>query len=234
MKIVTCNSQRNFINSFKEIKKENADIYVIQECENPKTTKDDEYDEFASNYIWVGDNEYYGLGIFAKDDVKLSLVDLDDNGLRYFIPVTVNDDFNLLGVWTNPNMKNNKVVNYPKEITKYYEEHKDSEFFNENMIICGDFNCDVSLTDKRHGKNVYEMMDKLSEVGLIDVYHYLNDEIQGEETKATFFMYRHLDKPFHLDHVFAYPDRVKSLVIGDENHWLQFSDHVPIIFEIDD
>ena len=93
----------------------------------------------------------------------MELIDLDDKGLRYFIPVRVNDDFNLLGVWTNPNMGGSKVIHYPKEITKYYEENKDSGFFNEDMIIYGDFNCDVRLTDKRHGKNVYEVIEKLSE-----------------------------------------------------------------------
>ena len=232
MKIITWNAQGNFFENFREIKKEKADIYVIQECGNPEISENEEFMEFASNSIWIGDNKFYGLGIFARDDVKLDLVDLDNNGLRYFIPVRVNDDFNLLGIWTNPDMQGNKVVQYPKEVTEYYGHHKDSGFFNEDMILCGDFNCDVRLTNKSHGRNVYEMMDKLSEVGLVDVYHYLNDEIQGEETKSTFFMNRNLDKPFHLDHVFASPDRVKSLEVGDEKHWIQFSDHIPIIFEI--
>ena len=52
-------------------------------------------------------------------------MDLDAKGLRYFIPVNVNDDFNLLCVWTNPDMDGTKTSYYPKEITKYYEEHKD-------------------------------------------------------------------------------------------------------------
>ena len=233
MKIVTWNSQSKFSDNFKEIKKENADIYVIQECENPEITEIDEYREFSSNSIWIGDNKYYGLGIFASDDIKMDVVDLDNEGLRYFIPVRINDNFNLLGIWSNPNIEGNKVVNYPKEITKYYEKHKDSGFFNEDMIMCGDFNCDVRLTNMSHGKNVYEMIDKLSEVGLVDAYHYLNNETQGEESKSTFFMNRKLSKPFHLDHVFASPGKVKDLQIPEPEYWLKFSDHVPIIFEID-
>ena len=77
----------------------------FQECENPEISKSEEFKEFASNYYWVGDNVQKGMGIFARVDVKIELVDLDDNGLRYFIPVRVNDSFNLLGVWTNPNLK---------------------------------------------------------------------------------------------------------------------------------
>ena len=181
--------------------------------------------------LLVGENQYYGLGIFARGDVKLELVDLDDNGLRYFIPVRVNDEFNLLGVWTNPDMDGNKSIHYPKEITKYYDEHKDSGFFNEDMIICGDFNCDVRLKGA-HAKNVHEVIEKLSECGLTDTYHYLNNEKQGEESQPTFFMYRHLDKPFHLDHVFAKKGRIDDLQIGDGEKWIKLSDHLPLIFEI--
>lgn len=231
MKIVSWNANGKFSEKFPAILEENADIYVIQECENPLIIDSEEYADFASNYFWVGENQYYGLGIFAKDNVKLKLMDFDAKGLRYFIPVNVNDDFNLLGVWTNPDMDGTKTIYYPKEITEYYEEHKDSGFFNEDMIICGDFNCDVRLKGS-HAKNVYEVIEKLSECGLVDIYHHLTGEKEGEETKPTFYMYRHLDKPYHLDHIFSSSDKVKDLEIGDTDKWLQLSDHVPLIFEI--
>ncbi len=230
MKIVTWNCNGNFSGCFQEIIKENADIYVIQECENPLKSKNEEYKKFSSNYYWIGDNKNRGLAIFAREGIKLDLVDLDDEGLRYFIPVRVNEDFNLLGVWTNPDTKY-KVNHYPKEITKYYELHRDSGFFNEDMIICGDFNCDVRLKGT-HARNVFEMIDKMSEIGLLDIYHYLNDEFEGEESQATFFMYRHLDKPYHLDHVFASEGRIKEFEIGDAGKWIELSDHLPLVFKI--
>lgn len=231
MKIISWNANGKFSEKFPAILEEDADIYVIQECENPLIIDSEEYADFASNYFWVGENQYYGLGIFAKDNVKLKLMDFDAKGLRYFIPVNVNDDFNLLGVWTNPDMDGTKTIYYPKEITKYYEEHNDSGFFNEDMIICGDFNCDVRLKGS-HAKNVYEVIEKLSECGLVDIYHYLTGEKEGEETKPTFYMYRHLDKPYHLDHIFSSSDKVKDLEIGAADKWLQLSDHTPLIFEI--
>ena len=232
MKLITWNCNQKFRVSFKEIIKQDADIYIIQECEDPSKTKVEEYRQFASNYFWVGDNINKGLGIFARDEIKMDLVHLDDGGLRYFIPVRVNDAFNLLGVWTNPNVKN-KVSEYPNEITRYCELHRDNPFFNKDMIICGDFNCDASLK-KRHAKNVFKMKEKLEEMGLVDTYHYLNDEAQGEESQATFYMNRNINKPFHLDHIFASPGRIKELEIGDEERWLKESDHLPMIFEINE
>ena len=239
MKIVSWNANGKFVKNYRVILKEKADIYVIQECTNPSISDSKDYVELDSKYYWVdwvGNDKYpdYGLGIIAKkdDDLKIELVDLDNKGLRYFIPVTVNDDFNLLAVWTNPDMEGNKVAHYPKEITKYYEEHKDSGFFNEDMIICGDFNCDKRVKNHSHKKNVDEMISKLSEINLIDAYHEKYGEKEGEESIPTFYMNYNREKPYHLDHVFAAPGKV-DLQIGEADKWLELSDHMPLVFKID-
>lgn len=52
------------------------------------------------------------------------------------------------------------------------------------------FNCDARLK-RMHAKKVHMVVETLKKHNLVDTYHYLNDEVQGEETKATFFMYRH-------------------------------------------
>ena len=236
MKIMAWNCHGNFETKIDEIKNSNIDIYVISECEDPSNYDYQKYEDFACKHYWVGDNNY-GLGIFAKEDVELELVNLDNNGLRYFLPVRVNDEFNLLGVWTNPDMEDNKVVQYPKEITEYYEAHKGSDtgFFNEDMIMCGDFNCDKKLTNKTHGKNVDEMIDKLSEINLIDVYHDIYQEKEGEESTATHYWCWNENNRYHLDHVFAAEGKVDYLHVDDNyDKWVKsrISDHVPIIFKI--
>ena len=238
MRIVAWNCCKFFYKKIDAIKKFKADIYVISECEHPTFPDSQKYKDFASNYLWIGANKDksvsffdVGLGIFAKDDtVDLELVDLDDNGLRYFIPVTVDGKLNLLGVWTNPNMKGDKQIFYPKEITKYYEAHKGNEFFNKDMVICGDFNCDKRVLKKEHGENVDEMIAKLEEIGLVDVYHDCTGEEEGKESIPTHFW--RYEKPFHVDHVFAEKGKVKCLQIGEADEWLEHSDHMPIVFEI--
>ena len=102
IKIVSWNCNGKFREKFNEIVDEDADIYVIQECEDPSQSNEEEYREFAGeNYFWTGHLHYKGLGIFAKEDVKLEK--LDDNGeFMHFISVRVNDEFNLLAVWAMP------------------------------------------------------------------------------------------------------------------------------------
>lgn len=73
MKIVSWNCNGKFLKKFKNVVKLNADIYVIQECENPTNFKNTNYFSFASNYIWIGDNKNRGLGIFAKDNIELKM-----------------------------------------------------------------------------------------------------------------------------------------------------------------
>ena len=63
-RVVSWNCNGAFRRKYSAIQELNADIYVIQECENPPTTKDEEYKKFANNYIWVG-YKNKGLGIFA-------------------------------------------------------------------------------------------------------------------------------------------------------------------------
>ena len=237
MKIISWNANGKFKKNYKTMLEKKADIYVIKECTDPKISDSEDYVELDDEYYWVkwvGDEKTpnYGLGIFAKNEVDIEVCDLDNKGLRYFIPVTVKDEFNLLGVWTNPDMKGSKVAHYPKEITKYYEAHKDSGFFNEDMIICGDFNCDKRVLNNAHKKNVDEMIGKLSEINLIDVYHARNREEEGKELIPTFYMNYNLNKPYHLDHVFATQGKVKCLKIGDPDEWIELSDHMPLIFEI--
>ena len=50
--------------------KYDADIYVIQECEKPEKYPK-EFSRFLTNYIWYGENDNKGLGIFAKPNIKM-------------------------------------------------------------------------------------------------------------------------------------------------------------------
>lgn len=231
MKIITWNCNWKFREKFKSIVEENADIYVIQECEDPSQANNEEYLEFAGdNYFWCGNYKDKGLGIFAKEDIKLEKIPDLNEEFDHFIALRVNDSFNLLGVWAMPK--------YVEMIHDYFDANGD--LFDENLIMCGDFNSNA-IWDKEHktkdaegnDKNQTNLVLKLEKSNLVSAYHHLNDERQGEESQATFFMYRHLDKPFHIDQVFASVDRVKELEIGNAEKWIELSDHLPIIFEID-
>ena len=232
MKIISWNCNGKFREKFKEIIKENADIYVIQECEDPVKVKNNDYKNFAGdNYFWTGKSKDKGLGIFAKDDVTLEkIADVNYNEFQNFIALNVNDSFNLLGVWAMPP--------YVEMIHDFFD--KNTSLFDENLIMCGDFNSNT-IWDKQHrtkdkegnAKDQTNINKKLEECNLKSVYHKLNDEKQGKESQKTFYLYRHLDKPYYIDYVYAGKDKVIDFKILDAEEWINVSDHIPLVFEFD-
>lgn len=222
MKIVSWNACCKFREKYKEIAKLDADIYVIQECENPKTCKDSEYSEFVKNGFWVGNLNYKGLMVFTtRPNIELKRLDWHDSEKRFFIPVRVNDSFNLVASWAcDP---------YCEELQDWVELVRDN--ITPDTIIIGDLNSNYVLDSKhirKTGKSFRNVVEMLQGRQLEDIWHYLKKEEQGKESVPTFYLYRHLDKPYHLDHCFAHPSLVSSVIIHARWEWLALSDHLPI------
>ncbi len=222
MKIVSWNCNGKFREKFKIISELDADIYVIQECENPDECNNVEYKQFAANHFWTGENKNKGLGIFLGKPIEINLNDWPSYCLRSFLSVNVNRQFNLLAVWAcRPYIEEYYIyqcINYDR-------------FKNDEIVIIGDFNSN-KIWDKEHGsRNHSKVVDELNQVGIQSVYHNITGELQGEETKNTFYLYRHLDKGFHIDHCFSNLC-VKKYQVFDNKKWLQYSDHMPILLNI--
>ena len=230
MKIVSWNCASKFREKYTSIIEEDADIYVICECEDPSRAKVKEYVEFAGdNYFWTGDLHWKGLGIFAKENIKIEKIAGLNEEYKNFIALRVNDSFNLLGVWAMPK--------YVEMIHDYFDANPD--LFDDNLVICGDFNSNViwnnehkSKDKEGNNKDQTNLNKKLNKKGLFSAYHDLTSEKQGKETQYTFYLNWNLDKPYHIDYVYAARDKVIGFKIGNANKWIELSDHVPITFEI--
>lgn len=203
----------------------NSDIYIIQECENPAMIKDEEYKKFSSNYIWVG-YKSKGLGIFVKDTLILKNNHWETYGLEWFVSCTINDRLTLLGIWGSGN--------YIEDIYVYLQIHNEKLKNTDNILICGDFNSN-SRWDKKHKRRTHSsVVNQLEDLHLYSCYHFKKNEIQGQESEPTFYMYRNKNKPYHIDYCFYNKENIKSLQIGKFEDWISLSDHMPIIVDIDD
>lgn len=225
MRIVSWNANGKFREKYKTILDLDADIYVIQECENPEICKNAEYRTFFKNYIWAGVYSYKGLMVFTpRPDISLDRLKWGDEDKRVFIPVRVNDLFNLVAAWAcNP---------YCEELQDWAELV--SDHLNDKTIIIGDLNSNITLDPKhirKSGKSFGHVIELLESKELLPMWHYHHKQEQGKETTPTFYLYRHLDKPLHLDHCFASPELVKSIIIHARWQWLSLSDHLPLEIE---
>ena len=225
MKIVSWNANCKFREKYTEMAKLGADIYVIQECENPETSKNPEYRDFVKNGFWIGDIPFKGLMVFSPDhEIRLELLNWGTQGYRFFLPIRVNDSFTLIGSWAcDP---------YIQEFTDFI--HAAKKNLGRDTVIIGDLNSNV-LFDKdnqRSGKTHSMIVDELRQLGIEGIYHHLTGDEQGKERVPTFYMYRHLDKPFHIDHCFSNPEIIRKMTIHARWQWLSLSDHLPIEIEI--
>ncbi len=107
LRIVTWNCNGAFRKKFENILDFNADIYIIQECENPSESGHKDYIKWAGNYLWTGDTKNKGLGIFVRPDLKLEKLNwtnqFKNHTIKHFLPCKINNDFDLLAVWTHRN-----------------------------------------------------------------------------------------------------------------------------------
>lgn len=208
-----------------------ADVYVIQECENPKESKDSEYQAWASNYLWIGGNKNKGLGVFAKPEIALAPLDLDAGALESFIPCTLNGHVVLLAVWTR--QANSPTFGYIGQLWKYLQIHK-AALAVQNAVVIGDFNSNVCWDAWDRWWNHSDVVRELEELGIHSLYHAVKNEAQGSESNPTFYMHRKREKPYHIDYAFLSKCYLPAalLEIGCPDIWLEHSDHMPLFVEM--
>lgn len=221
MRIVNWNCNGKFREKFKHLDEFCADILVIEECEDPNKYIETDYYKFAKNYFWIGENPNKGLGIFAKRNIKIKKLHWKAYCLRYFLPICVNDTFNLLGVWTKKP--------YIEEFFIYQSINFSK--INSNTIIVGDFNSNA-IWNKEHGcRNHSAVVKLLEKKGLYSAYHFQSKEEHGNESCKTFFLHKNPNKGFHIDYCFLPKEKLESFKIFN-NSWISLSDHLPIIIDI--
>jgi len=228
MKIVTWNCNGALRKKLEILKALEADLYVIQECENPETLLNDElYTTFSANSLWTGDIKSKGLGSFASNGIILNENKWPTNGLKYFISANVNGAFDLIAAWAHK--ANSPTFGYIGQLWKYLQFHIDKM---QNTIIAGDLNSNVRWDRWDRWWNHSDVVRELSEVKIESLYHMLRKVAQGAELEPTFFLQRNREKAYHIDYIFAseiLAKATKSLEIGNPDEWLAHSDHLPVI-----
>lgn len=230
LKIITWNCGGAFRKKYHLLDEFKADVLVIQECENPESSKVEKYKEWSKNYIWHGENKNKGLAVFIRSDVVCEKLDWHDDNLKYFIPCKINEEITLIATWCHG--ANSPTFGYIGQLWKYMQLHK-SKF--SKAIIAGDFNSNVKWDKWDRWWNHSDVVRELAELKIKSLYHRFYNENAGQETKPTFYHRKNLEKSYHIDYIFVSDMIVKeinSFRIQEAKDWLQYSDHMPICCEI--
>ena len=226
MKLISWNANCKFRDKYHLL--QDFEVAVIQECEDPSRSLNAAYRSWAGDNYWVGSLKHKGLGIFLKQSLSAHVMALPTTPQKFFLPLQLSNGLQILGVWAM-NSENRKD-GYIAQIHDYLKSH--ANYFDwDRLIIVGDFNSNAQWDGKRELRNHGNLVKKLDRFGLQSLYHYQENEPHGKETSSTFYMYRHKDKPYHIDYIFMPNNTIHESVIeiGKAEEWLQHSDHVPLI-----
>lgn len=230
MRIVTWNCASALRKKTEAVDALDADILVIQECEDPRH-QPAEFQAWAGLHLWSGSNRNKGLGIFARKGLSLTPLEWREPHLEHFLVALVDGMIPIIAVWTKKGSQGD--FQYIGQFWQFLRHNQ--SLFTEQAIICGDLNSN-KIWDKRGRRwNHSECLAELSKLGFESLYHLNRGEDQGQESTPTFYLQRNIDKPYHIDYGFAHrslcESRRPSLAIGDPDTWLKLSDHMPLIID---
>jgi len=237
MKIISWNCNMAFRNKVENILKHSPDILIIPECEHIERIRFPEQFRQPTNKLWFGKNPHKGLAVFSFGNFRLNVLDIHNEDFKMIVPIAVtaeNVDFNLFAIWAN-----NPADPDGHYITQIWKaiHHYDSVLSEKPAILMGDFNSNT-IWDYKHRPGDHSSVVKfLEEKKIFSTYHLYHKKVQGKEDHPTLFMYRHQNKPYHIDYCFVsaeFCDRIHSVEIGDHETWMKHSDHVPLIVKFED
>jgi exodeoxyribonuclease III len=236
LKIIIWNCNMAYRKKAGPILTQQPDIVVVPECEHPDKLKFNAGTPIPTDILWYGANQNKGLGVFSYSKYRFKLLDSHNHELKTILPIAVTGgsfDFILFAIWAyNPQDRDYNYIGQVWKAIHYYE----SILKAEQIILAGDFNSNV-IWDKLKRKSNHSMVvEKLGSLNIFSTYHTHLEQVQGREVHPTYFMYRHKDKPYHIDYCFASFDLIAKLgnvEIGKYEAWTQYSDHKPVIITFD-
>lgn len=236
MRIITWNCNMAFRKKAEFVLTHQPDILIVPECEHPEKLKFSTGTPLPTDSFWYGTNPNKGLGVFSYASYRFKLLEIHNPEYKNVLPLSVTGgplDFMLFAVWANnPQDRDGQYVTQVWKALQYY----DKLLTNNNVIFIGDFNSNTIWDKPKREGNHSKVVQMLEIKNIYSTYHKFYRQEQGKEEHPTLFMYRHRDKPYHIDYCFASANFMEKLIkveVGTYDDWTKHSDHKPLIVKFD-
>ena len=232
----------------------NADIYAIQEYDmlnnKPINEIEKHLGQLQDKY---GDGREYGANAESGGDLGLALFSntyqierIYSNTIpyRYVVPYKVtcketNESFTCIHVWTKiAGPKANQKQDYIMQVIGALEDPTYNKLLipeDNKALWIGDFNSSMQLKNEIDKNNHTRFLETMKKYGLVSAYHTNRQKKHGKEDQFTFIgTYRNGQQRFFNDYIFYHHDRFKckTVTIGRFNTFSFFSDHCPVLAEL--
>lgn len=233
MKLLTWNCNMAFRKKADFILIHEPALVVISESERDHKIDFTKHIKQPHQVLWFGQNDNKGVLILSYDpQYKLCVNEQYNPEFKYVIPIDVrtpDDSFTLFAVWTQ---YTGRI--YDSYVVQAYQAFEFYQaLFNDKTIIAGDFNSNV-IWDRgcRKAYNHTDLLNLLLGHQMQSLYHVFVQESQGQESSPTLFFQKKLQKPYHVDYIFAghfWLKSFKRLQVGCHNEYISASDHMPML-----
>lgn len=237
MRIVTWNCNMGLHKKIDRLLSLKPDVAILPECASPAILREKAALFVPDQFEWIaGSVEQKGLGVMAWGDYGLIRHDDFRPDFRFILPVQVSGPvaFSLLAVWA---MNNSDALPMSDRgpLLRAIEHYR--PFLTAGpAVIAGDFNNHRCFDKPGRAHNHENTLAEMESLGMFSAYHEVMKVAHDCETHPTFYWMRNQKQQYHLDYCFlsnAWRERVSRVEVGDCKEWLDYSDHMPLVVDIE-
>jgi hypothetical protein len=231
MRLVAWNCKGAFAKKHSAIADLKPDVIVVPESEKLGTLSNSLWAPATIRSIeWIGNNPHKGLAVLSYGDYSLRVHEAYEPRHRWILPLVVEGPvpFLLFAVWTIPHLESKLYVQCLFEALETYGRLLEST----RGIWAGDFNNNRLLDKPSNSLKYADLIPRLARLGLTSLYHLKSGEAHGAESRPTFFLQHKVEKPYHIDFIFASAalhGNGFDFFIGEYSKWHKASDHMPLV-----
>lgn len=171
-----------------------------------------------------------GIAMLSYSDVAMSRLTGESEiaGFQRYEAARGALQFNVVAVWTSAAKPASAAY---RQLHAGLTRH--AEWLRTRpTVVLGDFNANASFRSRTWP----DLMTLTDDLGLVSAYHHHFAEPFGEETRPTHFFLGKESAPFHLDYCFVpgeWASRITEVQVGAYGEWRPWSDHAPVIVDVD-